>query len=101
MATYRSHRHVKRKTKAKQKSRIDRLVWLAVVIGPLLTLPQVYSIWVENEKGVSVISWAAYLLASMIWLVYGIKHNDKPMLIVEAIWIVLDVLIIIGVARLQ
>ena len=100
MVTYRSHRHIKRKTKSKQKSKIDELVYLAVVIGPLLTLPQVYSIWVEGQKGVSIISWFAYLAASIIWLIYAIKHKDKPMLIVEIIWILLDILVIIGVARL-
>ncbi|MEI6850594.1 MAG: hypothetical protein WCK26_01340 [Candidatus Saccharibacteria bacterium] len=101
MVSYRSHRHIKKKTKSKQKSKIDSLVYLAVIIGPLLTLPQVYSIWVEGQRGVSIISWLAYLLASIIWLIYGIKHNDKPMLIVEIIWILLDILVIIGVARLH
>jgi len=101
MAMHKSHRHIKRKTKPKKQTQIDRLVYLAVVIGPLLTIPQVYSIWVEGQKGVSIISWVAYLLASLIWLAYGVKHNDKPILIVESAWIILDIFIIIGLVRLQ
>jgi uncharacterized protein with PQ loop repeat len=101
MATHSVHRHIKRKKKTpKKKSEIDRLIYFAVVIGPLMTLPQVYSIWVQGQKGVSIISWVAYLVCSAIWLVYGIKHKDKPIIIVEIVWIILALLIIIGVSRI-
>jgi len=101
MATHSVHRHIKRKKKIpKKKSEIDRLIYFAVVIGPLLTLPQVYSIWVQGQKGVSIISWVAYLIASVIWLIYGIKHKDKPIITVEVAWIILEILIIIGVTRI-
>ncbi len=101
MATHSVHRHIKRKKKVgKKTSEIDRLIYFAVVIGPLLTLPQVYSIWVQGQKGVSIISWVAYLIASVIWLIYGIKHKDKPIITVEVVWIILEVLIITGVTRI-
>jgi uncharacterized protein with PQ loop repeat len=100
MSTYSIHRHIKRKKKSVKKSKIDSLIYLAVVIGPLLTLPQLYSIWVEGQKGVSIVSWVAYLIGAIIWLAYGVKHNDKPLIIVEAIWVLLDIMIIIGLARL-
>jgi uncharacterized protein with PQ loop repeat len=99
MTTYSVHRHNKKKNTTKHKSGIDKLVYIAVIIGPLLTLPQLYSIWVDGQKGVSIISWVAYLIASVIWLIYGIKHNDKPLLTVEAVWVVLDILVIIGLMR--
>ena len=69
-------------------------------MGPLLTLPQLYSIWVQGQKGVSIITWVAYLIGAIIWLIYGIKHNDKPLVMVEAAWILVDIMVIIGVARL-
>jgi uncharacterized protein with PQ loop repeat len=102
MATHSVHRHIKRKrkVKVKQKSQIDKLIYFAVFIGPLLTLPQVYTIWMEDQKGVSIVSWVAYLVASVIWLLYGIKHNDKPIILVEIIWISLEILIIVGLLRL-
>ncbi len=97
MATHSVKRYSKKPKK--QKSEIDKLVYFAVVIGPLLTLPQVYSIWIERNKGVSIISWFAYLIASLIWLVYGLRHKDKPIIAVEVAWIVLELLIIIGLLR--
>lgn len=100
MATHSVHKHLNIKRKIKKKSEIDRLIYFAVIIGPVLTLPQVYSIWIQGEKGVSIITWSAYLVSSVIWLIYGIKHKDMPIITVETMWIILEILIIVGVARI-
>lgn len=95
--------HIRKIKKNKGKattSLIDILVYIAIIVSPALTLPQVYSIWVEGQKGVSLISWEAYLIAAIIWLLYGLKHQDKPIIVVQTIWIILDTMIIIGVMRL-
>ena len=64
-----------------KKTTIDYLIYVAVVIGPLMTIPQIYSIWFEKQGGVSIISWIAYFVVSIIWLVYSLKIKDKPMII--------------------
>lgn len=79
-----------------KKQAIDYLVYFAIVIGPILTMPQIYSIWFEKQKGVSVISWIAYFIASVIWLLYAIKQKDKLLIIVQTIWVFLDAFIILG-----
>lgn len=91
---------IKKVKSKKSRPLIDTLVYAAIIISPALTLPQVYSIWVDGQKGVSLVSWAAYLFAAIIWLFYGIKHNDKPIILVQTIWIVLDAMIVVGVMRL-
>ena len=93
------HKINKFKNKKTRKSGIDYLVYLAGIIGPLLTLPQIYSIWIENQKGVSLITWIAYLFASLIWVVYAIKHKDKPLMIAELTWVILEVFIVVGLLR--
>ena len=74
-------------------------MYFAVVAGPLMTLPQVYAIWVEQSTDVSVISWSAYLLIAVVWLIYGVKHRQKPIIIVQLLWIALDILIVAGLMR--
>lgn len=92
------HKHLHRKRKKRQSS-IDKLVYFAVIFGPMMTLPQVYSIWIEKSDGVSVISWVSYLVIAVVWLLYGLKHREKPIIIVQLLWIVLDVLIVVGLLR--
>jgi len=97
MATaFHTHFHKRHKKKVK-KSFIDRLVVVAVIGGPIFTLPQAYEVWFRESEGVSLLSWSSYLVFNFIWLAYGIKHKEKPIILAEIIWIILDVIIILGI----
>ncbi len=84
----------------KFKKFIDKGIYAVGVFGPIMTVPQVIKIWVEqNAAGVSVVSWASYLLAAVFWLVYGIVHREKPIIFTHILWIILELLVVIGVLR--
>lgn len=85
----------------KPRSLIDSLVYLAAIVGPLMTLPQVYEVWIERSKGASFITWSSYIVVAMIWLAYGIKHKDKPIITLQVLWLILDILIVVGLAVLH
>lgn len=95
------HLH-KRKTKPlnsndKRKQFIDKLVYFAAFAGPLMTLPQAWKIWFyQNASGVSWISWFSYFICAIIWVIYGVEHKDKPIIAMNVLWIILDVLIVVG-----
>lgn len=77
---------------------MDRVIYAMGIIGPIMTIPQLTKIWLEQSAaGVSVISWATYLLIAVTWTVYGILHKEKPIIFTYAIWILLDILIVFGV----
>jgi uncharacterized protein with PQ loop repeat len=76
-------------------------VYVAVIGGPLMTLPQIYSIWMEHQKGVSIVSWTGYMLTGVIWLVYGLKHREWPIIILQLTWIALDLGVIVGLVLLK
>lgn len=77
----------------------EKIIYFAVVAGPIMTIPQVYDIWVKGEKQVSVVTWSSYLVIACIWLWYGIRRKDFPIIISQLAWIVLDILIVVGVTR--
>jgi uncharacterized protein with PQ loop repeat len=82
----------------KQINFVDRLIYLAAIIGPIMTLPQVYTIWVlKITAGVSALAWATYGLLSLIYVWYGIIHKEKPIIFGSLIWVILDILIVVGV----
>lgn len=81
----------------KWKRRMDKLIYGAVFFSPLMTLPQIAEIWLyKNAAGVSTISWVAYFTVAVFWLGYGILHKDKPIICTNVIWLVLDLVIVIG-----
>ena len=77
---------------------MDELIYIVAVSGPLMTLPQVLKIWIEqNASGVSVLSWGAYLVGAFFWIVYGFMHNEKPIIVANLLWLIFTSLIIAGV----
>ena len=67
------------------------------VFTMLMTVPQVLTIWVSHQAaGVSVVSWAAYLLSAMLWFAYGIQKRDRNIYLPCIGWIGLDAAVIVG-----
>jgi uncharacterized protein with PQ loop repeat len=68
------------------------------VITMFMTVPQVLTVWVgHNTGGVSLLSWATYLISACAWFVYGIQKKDKTIYLACIGWIVLDAAIVLGV----
>ena len=63
----------------------------------LMTIPQVWTIWVSHEAaGVSLLSWSAYLLSAVLWLFHGLRRSDKNIYLPCIGWIGLDAAVIVG-----
>jgi uncharacterized protein with PQ loop repeat len=68
------------------------------VFTMLMTVPQVYIVWVQHDVGgVSIWSWLAYLLSACLWFVYGWQKRDKTIYLACIGWILLDAAIVAGV----
>jgi len=91
------HHFLNRKRKLRWQRVFDKLIYVVGVVGPLMTLPQVFKIWIgQNATGVSAISWIAYLITAIFWMIYGVIHKEKPIIVTYFLWIILDVLVIAG-----
>ena len=79
-------------------SGLERILRALSVFTMLMTVPQVYTVWVaHNASGVSIASWGTYLVSACLWLVYGVRKKDKTIYLACIGWIVLDVAIVVGV----
>lgn len=84
-------------TKKQQKQLIKRSVLLIAVVEPIMTLPQVLKIWIDKEAGgLSSITWGFYILAALIWLLYGLQIKDRPLIISSFLWIIMESLVLVG-----
>ena len=64
----------------------------------LMTIPQVFTIWVSRQAaGVSLLSWSAYLLSALLWFWHGVQKGDKNIYLACVGWIALDLAVIIGI----
>src|SRR5690348_835384 len=63
----------------------------------LMTIPQVYTIWIQHRAdGVSIVSWSAYLLSALLWLLHGVRSRDPNIYLACIGWIVLDAAVVAG-----
>jgi len=76
---------------------LDKAIYVVALTGVVMTVPQVYKIWVgQNAAGVSALSWGVYGIVAVFWLLYGIAHKEKPIIVTNVFWILLDISIVIG-----
>ena len=72
-------------------------VYAVGILGPVMTIPQIVLIFsTQNAAGVSVLSWLAWTLFNVPWIVYGIVHKEHPVTISYGIWLLMCLLVTIG-----
>lgn len=77
---------------------LDKLTFVAGVIGPFTVLPQIYSIFnTHSAEGVSLTTWLLIFIVTAPWVLYGIAHKDKSIIVSFALWEVANILVVIGV----
>jgi uncharacterized protein with PQ loop repeat len=79
-------------------STLHRLLGGMSVFTMAMTVPQVWTVWVEREvSGVSLWSWSAYLVSAMLWFWHGLRQRDKNIYLPCVGWMLLDAAVIAGV----
>lgn len=77
---------------------LEKILRSLSVVTMLMTVPQVLAVWTgPGASGVSLVSWAAYLVSAWLWLVYGLRKRDKTIYLACIGWIALDAAIVAGV----
>jgi uncharacterized protein with PQ loop repeat len=77
---------------------LDRLTFVVGVIGPFTVLPQIYSIYSSHSAaGVSVATWALIFIVTFPWILYGLAHKDKSIIVSFSLWEVVNLAVVVGV----
>ena len=76
---------------------LDVIVYVVGILGPLATIPQVYQIYAfQDAEGVSFITWAAYAVFDLPWVIYAIVHREPPLILCYSLWMFFNILVAIG-----
>ncbi|MEK7612754.1 MAG: hypothetical protein AAB449_01240 [Patescibacteria group bacterium] len=76
---------------------LDQVVILAGIVGMVMTLPQLSNIFIDhNAAGVSALSWGAYAVIDLPWMLYGFVHKETPLIITYTSWLVLNTAVCVG-----
>ena len=79
-------------------SKMKHLLGAFSIFTLAMSVPQAVTIWITHQAaGVSLISWAAYLLSAVAWLLYGVQKHDRNVYLPCLGWIAVDGAVIIGI----
>jgi len=68
------------------------------IVEPLTTLPQIINVFTKsNVAAISVLTWALYALFEVIWVIYGLTIKNRPIVITNTLWILMDLAVVVGV----
>jgi uncharacterized protein with PQ loop repeat len=86
------------KHKIKNNSPIDTLALFVGIIQPVVTLPQIYLVYsTQDASDVSLFMWAGFNVASVILLMYGLRHKLKPIIFAQILWLLVQTPMVLSV----
>src|ERR1035437_892065 len=96
------HKHERKQLHQKEKRSqyltfLDKLTFVVGVIGPFTVLPQIYTIFsVHSAKGVSLATWLLIFIVTFPWILYGLAHKEKNIIISFVLWEVVNLAVVVG-----
>lgn len=88
-------RHIMHKKSKNSFPVIDNLALLMGFLQPFFTVPQIFMI-VESQdaSSISLITWVTYDVASVVLLIYGLKHKLRPIIVAQVLWLIVQTILI-------
>lgn len=90
-----AHRHKrKRRPLSVQKNSLwlralDKTTLAVGVIGPMTVIPQILKILeLHSAAGVSALAWGSTALFDIPFLMYGLAHKDRVIIVTYSLWFV-------------
>jgi uncharacterized protein with PQ loop repeat len=81
-----------------QMSGLDLLIYFAAIAGPLALLPQVFKLYTSHDAaGLALPTWLMFGALNSLWIFYGYKHKEKPIVITNSMLLVLNFTIVFGI----
>jgi len=82
----------------KELKELNKAVMAVAIVEPLTTLPQIINVFTKsNVAAISVLTWALYALFEVICVIYGLTIKNRPIVITNTLWILMDLAVVVGV----
>ena len=86
------------KKNRKHTKQVERIAFIAGIVQPVITLPQIIAIYShKSAKDVSLTTWIGYLFFGIIFLLYGLYFNLRPIWAGQIIWVAMQLVTVVGI----
>jgi len=95
---YERRQGLKKQKKSPYSVFLDKLTFIVGIIGPFTVLPQIYSIFsTKSAAGVSLTTWVLIFIVTFPWILYGIAHKERSIIVSFILWEIVNFGVILGV----
>ncbi|OIP24914.1 hypothetical protein AUK11_02035 [bacterium CG2_30_37_16] len=64
--------------------------------SPAHSVPQIYQIIItKSASGISILTWSLYIFTASFWIIYGVAHKERAIVINNAFWVILEFIIVL------
>ena len=100
-----NHPHIRRRKKGLEPypartfwlRTLDTIVYTVGVLGPIFTIPQIIKIYAYHDaSSISIVSWTAFALFNIPWIIYGFAHRERPIIITYTLWFLVNITVCAG-----
>ena len=83
-----------------RKRLIGRAMYVVAFAMPATNIPQIKQLYsTQQTAGLSLQTWIMFLLVGTIPLMYALTYKIKPLVISNALWTIVEVVMIYGILR--
>lgn len=82
--------------KPKARRTVDKMAYVVGVGGNVAVVPQIIRAWESDAPGLAVSTWILFSFIGVIWLVYAIQHQQKPLIVAQTVGISCNLLVVAG-----
>jgi uncharacterized protein with PQ loop repeat len=75
---------------------VDKMAYVVGVGGNIAVIPQIIKAWQSDAPGLAVMTWLMFVGIGLLWLVYAIQHQQKPLIVAQIAGITCNIAVILG-----
>ena len=76
---------------------LDKVIYAVGIIGPIMSIPQILLIYMTRDAtGVAPLTWLSWAILNIPWILYGLAHKERPIVITYCLWFLCNMLVFIG-----
>lgn len=80
------------------KSAVDKICYAASVFMPATAIPQIHQLYTTHDAdSLSLLMWVLYLVGIIPFLLFGIQHKEKQLVVLNVLWLIVTLTIIVGI----
>lgn len=80
------------------KRLVDKLCYAASVFMPATAIPQIHQLYTTRDAdSLSLLMWVLYLVGIIPFMLFGILHKEKQLVVLNVLWLIVTLTIIAGI----